>query len=97
MHVTHSRRRWAKAETDHLIALVERVCKKLDEEKQQGKSDVAQLVSFGHRGIPILGKELRELVNALQGTQRARCNALSGCGAEVALAYIYGCVTSSTT
>ena len=88
--VGYARRRWDTAETDRLIALVEQVCKKLDEEKQRSKRDeekqqskadgekqhskpdVAYRVeddnSLGHRGIPALGKEILELVSALQGT-----------------------------
>ena len=125
--VAYARRRWNTTETDRLLALVEEVCKKLDEEKQrakaekrqskqdeeskpgeekhqskadqecepgeekqqskadeeqqqskpgeekqQSKPDVALFVeddnTFGHRGIPALGKELRELMGTFQGT-----------------------------
>ena len=70
--VGYARRRWDTADTHRLIALVEQVCKKLDEEEQRSKVDVAQLVeddiSFGHRGIPALSKKIRKLVKTLQGT-----------------------------
>ena len=50
-----------------LVGLVEQVCYKLDEEKQQRERGDAQNLqdsSFGHRGIPDLGKQIRELLDA---------------------------------
>jgi hypothetical protein len=53
-----------REETDRLIGLVEQVCHKLDEEKQQ--CEHTQDSSYGHRGIPVLSKQICELLDALE-------------------------------
>ena len=71
--VAYGRRRWGnQVEKDRLFALVEQVFKKLEEERQQNQLGVGQRIendnSFGHGGIPSLGKDIRDLVKVLQET-----------------------------
>jgi hypothetical protein len=67
--VAYARKRCDDKE-GRIIALVEQVCRKLDEEKQQCQHDDSQHIrddiSFGHRGIPALGKQIYELLDASQ-------------------------------
>jgi hypothetical protein len=65
--------RWDnREETHHLIQLVEQVCDKLDEEKRQNEKSIPQVKigqengTFGHRGIPSLSEEIRELLYVLR-------------------------------
>lgn len=64
---------YARSQCDNreesLLALVEQVCHKLDEQTQQREHADAQHVqdsSFGHRGIPVLGIQIRELLKAFR-------------------------------
>jgi hypothetical protein len=63
-----SRRRGDREEP--LIRLVEQVCHKLDEQRQQCEEGEAQPIqdsAFGHRGIPVLGAQIREMLDASLG------------------------------
>ena len=58
-----------REETHKLVQLVKQVCDKLDEEQDRCKETIApskrgQNDSFGHQGIPKLGKQIRQLLDA---------------------------------
>ena len=74
--VAYGSRRWGnQVEKSRLFALVEQVFNKLEEERQRNQPGVKQRIeddnSFGHRGIPSLGKDIRDLVEVLQETATA--------------------------